>query len=148
MQNMKTSLKYLFIIAASNTLLTGCCMMRNNPTQLIEISSTPPGATATIQPSGEVVVTPSDVLLKRKTAYYAVTLKKDGYEPARAKLVRKSSGLWRNLIWIHPIGWVIGIVVDTSTGCGYELQPDKIDVKLTPLQETAPQKTGVSTNSP
>lgn len=122
--------------------------MRNAPTQLIEITSTPPGATATIQPGGAVVVTPSDVSLKRKTAYYAVTLKKDGYEPARVKLVRESSGLWRNLIWIHPVGWVIGIVVDTSTGCGYELQPDKIDVKLIPLQETVLQKSGVPTNSP
>jgi PEGA domain len=145
---MKTGLKCLFVIVASNMLLTGCCMMRNAPTQLVSITSTPPGATATIQPSGAEVVTPSDVSLKRKTAYYSVTLKKDGYEPARIKLVRKSSGLWRNLIWIHPVGWVIGIVVDTSTGCGYELQPDKIDVKFTPLQDTTPPKPVAPKNSP
>lgn len=144
---MKT-LIFLFVIAVSNTLLTGCCMMRNSTTQLVEITSSPSGATATIQPGGEEVVTPADILLKRKTSQYSITIKKEGYEPTRVKLVRNSAGLWRNFIWIHPVGWVIGVVVDTSTGAGYELKPDKIEVKLTPLPETTAQKKSASTNSP
>ncbi len=146
---MRTSLKYLFIISVSSAMFSGCCMMRNGPTQVVEITSTPTGATAHIQPGNTEIVTPSEVSLKRKTSYYVVTLNKAGYEPTRVRLARTTSGLWRNLVWIHPVGWVIGIVVDTSTGsAAYELQPQKIDVKMAPLQETTSSQKREPTDGP
>ena len=138
---MKKRLPYIFIITISGMLISGCCSMRNNTTQIVEITSTPSGATARIQPTGVEIVTPDDVLLKRKTANYTVTFKKEGYEPAKVQLVRKTSGLWRDCVWLNypPVG-IIGIIVDTSTGTAYQLQPQKIDVKLVPVQDAVKPK--------
>ena len=43
-----------------------------------------------------------------------------------------SSLLWRNIAWIHPVGWAIGVGVDLGTGAGYELAPRTVAVPLVP----------------
>ena len=43
---------------------------------------------------------------------------------------RASSSLWRNIIWIHPIGWIIGVVFDLHSGSGYDLEPESVSVEL------------------
>jgi len=63
-----------------------------------------------------------------------LTFEKEGHQPVTVFLERKaSSGLWRNAVWIHPVGWIIGVVVDLSTGSGYELQPGAVSVELPPI---------------
>jgi hypothetical protein len=112
--------------------LHGCATMVHGRTQIVEVDSAPKGATATIQPGGDVIVTPSQVSLSRKSSY-VVHFKKAGYEPASVTLVSKAStSLWRNAVWIHPVGWIIGAIVDVSTGGGYDLQPEKVEVRLVP----------------
>jgi len=124
-------------------LLTGCCYIRNERTQVVQLTSSPPGAIAQIQPGGQEVVTPAALSLERKTQYYVITFKKDGYEPTQAKLVRKSEGFWwRNLVWVHPAGWLAGVLVDSLTGAGYSVQPQNVQVNLAPAQPASvPQKT-------
>jgi hypothetical protein len=59
---------------------------------------------------------------------------KSGYWDRTVIVKRKSSsGLWRNLVWIHPVGWIIGVIVDLSTGSGYDLEPESVSIELVPL---------------
>ena len=123
--------------------------MRNGTTQIVEISSTPAGSTARIQPTGVEIVTPDSVQLRRKTAYYTVNIKKDGYESIDVKLVRTTSGLWRDwVLCIYPPVGIAGLIVDTTSGAGYEHQPQKIDVKLVPAQEAERQNRIVPSGNP
>ena len=83
------------------------------------------------------IKTPGAIVLNRKQTQI-VYLKKDGYEEASVILESSSSGLWRNVIWIHPVGWIIGVIIDLSTGSAYALEPDSIEMMLTRLPEQSP----------
>ncbi len=122
--------------------LCGCATIVNGRTQIVSVRSSPSGATVRVQSIGDEaaapavsvdqLVTPCKVVLRRKSSY-VLGLDHDGYQPASAALESKaSSSMWRNLVWIHPIGWLTGLIVDITTGAGYELRPDDVDVTLTP----------------
>ena len=120
------------LITLALIVTPGCATIVNGRTEVIGIDSLPRGATARIQPGDQMLVTPGQVVLNRKSSY-AVRVEKEGYEPASVALVSSaSSSMWRNLVWIHPVGWLIGLIVDISTGAGYDLQPDKVEVTLIP----------------
>jgi len=99
---------------------------------MVQVDSNPQGATVEIQPGGRHFETPEKALLTRR---YDQTLRfeKKGYRPQTIVIKRKaSSGLFRNIVWIHPVGWIIGVIVDLSTGSGYDLEPDAVTVDLEP----------------
>jgi hypothetical protein len=117
-------------------LLSGCLTIRRGSTQIVPVDSDPQGATVEIQPGGRIFETPEQVVLARR---YSQTLRfsKEGYQPQTILIDRKtSSGLFRNVIWIHPVGWIIGVVVDLSTGSAYDLEPGHVFVELTPAPLT------------
>jgi hypothetical protein len=117
----------LFALAGS-----GCCTMIRGRTQIVDVTSTPAGARATVQPGGDTLVTPGTIVLARKSSY-VVRLEKVGYASASVTLTsHASSSLWRNVVWIHPIGWTIGVGVDLGNGSGYDLVPGTVTVALTP----------------
>lgn len=128
----------LFVIYT--VCLHGCATMVHGRTQIVTVDSSPHGAAVRIQHQTALAIqtdtaeltTPCQVVLNRKSSY-VVHLKKEGYEPASVTLVSKaSSSLWRNAVWIHPAGWAAGAIVDVSTGGGYDLEPEKVDVTLVP----------------
>jgi hypothetical protein len=62
-----------------------------------------------------------------------MVVSKDGYRSESVVIESKSKDLWRNLIWIHPAGWLIGGIVDLSTGAARELEPGAVSVELRPV---------------
>jgi hypothetical protein len=113
---------------------TGCATMVHGTRQTVEITSTPPGSTATIQPGDKTLVTPGSATLERKGAY-VVRVTHDGYRPANGYIDRDVSGArWGNI----GFGGVIGLLIDQENGAAYELTPDPLDVRLEPLEAPAP----------
>ncbi len=127
----------IFFVASLGA--TGCRTMSRGRTQTIAVTSTPPGAKIAVEPGSlnREIKTPGAIVLSRKQTQI-VYLKKDGYEEASVILESSSSGLWRNVIWIHPVGWIIGVIIDLSTGSAYALEPDSIEMTLTRLPEQSP----------
>lgn len=113
----------------------GCATMVKGRTQVVDVRSSPAGATVRVQPTSEVLTTPCRMVLSRKSSY-VVRIEKNGYETQSVTLLSKaSSSLWRNAVWVHPIGWIIGVSIDLGTGSGYDLQPDEVNVTLSPATD-------------
>jgi hypothetical protein len=127
-------------LAASLVVLSGCALIQHGRTQVVRIESSPPGARAIVQPGGQEVTTPGDVVLQRKSSY-AVRVESEGYAPASVALVSTSSGdLWRNVVWVFPPACVAGVVTDVATGATYELKPDRVFVPLQPAPRTSARR--------
>ena len=120
------------VLLAFGFSASGCCTIVRGRTQIVEITSSPPGATATVQPAGATLTTPGSIVLPRKSSY-VVHLEKPGYSPAEVTLRSSaSSALLRNIVWVHPIGWLVGILVDVGNGSGYDLEPAAVTATLSP----------------
>src|SRR5437870_3087434 len=137
---------------ALNVGLVGCMTMTHGRSQTIEVQTSPPGARVTIRPVHGDLVSPASVTMRRKPgstinvpdaryehASYLVTASRPGYKDASVPVESKiAKGTWlRNWIWIHPVLWGIGVVVDLSTGAGYELTPSSTFLKLEPTTDGA-----------
>jgi len=107
--------------------------MRHGSRQTIEVTTSPAGAQVGLESQGLTIVSPGSLSVRRKALGSVVRIQKDGFETQRVRLVRgKAPGNWRNLVWIHPLGWIIGWIVDYSTGAAYEQSPGAISVQLEP----------------
>ena len=111
--------------------------MRGGPSQVIDIQTIPPGAKVIIQPAVGEFESPARVSLHRKLPY-TVTVSKPGFKTASVPIENKiSKGTWlRNIMWIHPLFWGAGVIVDLSTGAGYELIPKSISIEMEALTES------------
>ncbi|HEY7643155.1 MAG TPA: hypothetical protein VH814_25730 [Steroidobacteraceae bacterium] len=128
-------------LAGASLMAGGCASIVHNGNRDISINTDPPGATASIRKSGggmnEVVTvqkTPCVVSLDPRKGYfkgqsYTLRLEMQGYQPTEVELTPKMSGwYWGNLVF----GGLIGMLaVDPATGAMWNIQPDKIDHKLT-----------------
>lgn len=122
-------------LALAFTLAPGCCTMVHGTTQLVRVDSQPPGARVTVEPGGEHGTTPALLELERKHASL-VHLAAPGYTPATVPLTPHLTAGWlRNLLWIHPVGWVIGVSIDVGNGSAYALRPETVDVTLAPVPQ-------------
>ena len=127
---------------------TGCQSIRHGKQQIISIDSTPQSADVEIYPGGQRIVTPGAVVLRRRS-HYTGTVRKSGFRSETFVIQSKSKGLWRNLVWIHPVAWIIGWVIDLTNGAAYELEAGSLSVTLSPVvtselpqpewQDTSPQ---------
>jgi len=132
--------------------LASCMTMTRGRSQTIEVQTRPPGARVTVRPVRGDLVSPASVTLRRKPGStinvsipdarhehvsYLVTASRPGYKVASVAIESKvASGTWtRNLIWLHPVCWGIGVGVDLSTGAGYELTPSDILIEMEPVQQ-------------
>ncbi len=113
--------------------LAGCAtIMHQGSKQWVAITSTPTGATATIDGITKVQ-TPGQVKLKRGKDHIIV-IEKEGYEPAQALIDHEfSSWVFGNIL----LGGLIGLAVDYGTGGAYNLEPDTVSVTLTPKSASA-----------
>ncbi len=122
------------LAALLSVTLSACMTMRRPSSQVIEIKSEPSDAVVDIFPSGGHIMAPGSVSLRRKSPY-TMEISMEGYRsvsiPIQSEVSRET--WWRNLLWIHPVFWGIGVVIDISTGSGYELTPETVSVTLQPL---------------
>ena len=107
----------------------GCGSMVHGRFQDVPISSTPEGATVTInnELKGE---TPVTLKLKRKTNEYVVVIDKEGYVPFNTILTRKThAGTTAGNVLID-FGLISHFIIDRNIGGAYCLIPSEIDVEL------------------
>ena len=115
-------------------LISGCGTLSNGSTQVIQVTSAPGEATISGNPDIGMFTTPASLELERKSSY-TLTVTKEGYEPATARIAKKmKTGTLLLDILLFPIG----VIIDGVTGAWYELSPGQVTVVLeqsNPLDE-------------
>jgi hypothetical protein len=141
MKDMK-SVRYALAasVVGASLFAGGCASIVHNGNRAITINSDPPGATASVRKTGgditDVVAvekTPCTVSLDPKKSYfkgqsYTLRLELAGYQPTEVELKPSMSGwYWGNLL----LGGLIGMLaVDPATGAMWNIEPEKIERKL------------------
>jgi hypothetical protein len=120
-----------FLVCASAIWLSGCASIMRGATEGVDIESTPPGATVTVLPYGEVYETPARIEIRRKRAV-TLLIEKEGYRSTRIYLDRepdRSADLFyhANLI-LGGLG--VGMGIDRDSGALYKLVPNPVEASL------------------
>ena len=109
---------------------SGCATVVHGTTQTMDITSTPPGATATILPEGSSVTTPAKVELARKQVH-TVLFKLEGYEPETVYVNKKVSAVTGgNLL----LGGMVGAARDAQNGAAWDLDPNPVHAEMKPAK--------------
>ncbi len=121
--------KYFSAFMISVVLLSnsGCASIVSGKTSSVDIRSNPEGAAVFINEM-EMGSTPMIIDLKRKQRH-TIKVVKDGYTE-EIRTTRKGFNWWfvGNVIF----GGIVGIIVDFATGAVYKVEPEKINISLTP----------------
>ncbi len=118
------SLRFLASIAVV-ACTTGCATVITSPLQKIEVNSRPAGADVRVDGISKGT-TPAAVELPR-WRNHQVSIELEGYRPYEVKLHR-SFNPW--FLANVSNGFILGLIVDLSTGAVYELQPDEISIEM------------------
>ena len=114
-----------FFLVCPILLLTSCATLVNGSSQTITVSTTPQGATCTLDRVGVRVAvigpTPGTIRLNKSKNELTVTCTKDGYETAT---VTHSPSFSFVTLGNVIAGGLVGVVVDASTGANYEYAED------------------------
>ena len=106
-------------------LVTGCATIIHGTRQDVGISSTPTGASVTID-NLQSGTTPVFSKLRRKENH-VVRISLPGYQPIDLTLTSSVSGwVWGNV----AIGGLIGLAVDAISGGMYKLSPEELSAAL------------------
>ena len=130
----------LIAIPLSLLALSGCASIVSGSSQVVSVSTTPPGATCEVArrgaPLGVINATPGMVHIGKSAADLNVTCTKPGYETATAATPSSFNGwTFGNLI----LGGAIGIVVDVATGADFDYPPlVQVSMKAKPDPTQAP----------
>lgn len=131
--------KFVYSLALSASMLSGCASIMGDRTQLVPISSTPSDANVLIvdEKGNEVFSgkTPTSVSLQKSDGSYwggknfTVKISKDGYKKQTISITSNPNGWYigGNIIFGGLIGWFI---VDPMNGGMYTLSPDDISTNL------------------
>jgi|GEM_PF-3408475 len=103
--------KFIYLIIISCFFLTGCCTIKRQSYQLVNISSNPSGANIILDGHFEGV-TPQTLNMEVKKSHH-VTLEKEGYQTQEFYLKSKVSLLKLSSNFIFPL---TGFVAGTGTG--------------------------------
>jgi uncharacterized protein YceK len=110
---------------AALLLISGCATIIHGTRQDVGISSTPTGASVTID-SLQSGTTPVFSKLRRKDNH-VVRISLAGYQPIDLTLTSSVSGwVWGNI----AIGGLIGLAVDAISGGMYKLSPEELSAAL------------------
>jgi uncharacterized protein YceK len=113
------------LIGMVGLLTTGCATVIHGTRQDVGISSTPTGASVTID-SIQSGTTPVFAKLRRKENH-VVSITLPGYQPMDLTLMSSVSGwVWGNI----AIGGLIGLAVDAISGGMYKLSPEELSAAL------------------
>jgi len=115
----------LMVIVSLILISFGCATIMHGTSQDIGISSTPSGASVTID-GKSYGKTPVVADLRRKDNHI-IKIEMPGYKPFEATVVRRTSGwVWGNILF----GGLIGLAVDAISGGLYKLTPDNVAATL------------------
>jgi len=120
---MKLRIVVMATLIASLTV--GCASIMHGSSQKVGISSSPTGATVSVdnKPLGN---TPVFADLKRGEEH-VVTIEMPGYDKAQLTITKSVSGwVWGNIVF----GGFIGLAVDAITGGLYNLSPEQLNAEL------------------
>ena len=126
------------LFAISLTHLVGCASILLGPTEEITITSEPSGAELSLLPTGQTVITPASLHLKKKTDY-TVRARLECHDVETAYIesgphfliaTNLLFGLW------SPIGFLI----DLTNSRGYDLEPEEIHFLLRKLPDCPPEE--------
>jgi hypothetical protein len=134
---MVTKLKNVLLLGIAALMANGCATIMTGTTEKIRFTSTPPGATAKVA-SGQEVTTPGDLDLQRDRSY-EVRFEKEGCLPAR-RSINQTSNNW--FIGNVLLGGLIGMLVDSSNGAAYHLEPRVVDATLPGCVDHSDASTG------
>jgi hypothetical protein len=125
--------------------LSGCCTIIKWPSQTVEVTTTPPGAKYKLEqlvaiiskeaPEGRILLsegtTPASLSLHRNDCFFLLTLSQEGRETTEVpiEIAGTSGWIWLNLL----VGGIVGIIVDAATGSAILLEPEEVNVTLTPV---------------
>ncbi len=113
-------------------LLPGCATVVSGANQVVSVSTSPPGATCSIDRGGALVgsvpSTPGVLPIGKSGRDLTVTCTKPGYQTARTVSASSFNGwTFGNLV----VGGLIGVAIDASTGANFDYPP-LIDVAMLP----------------
>lgn len=121
--------------------LSGCATIVHSGPRVIDVASSPPGATVSVYDRSNTLVmtntTPFVAQLSTKFGYfkaqsYRLVFEMKGHATAEAKIDSSLSGWYfGNLLFGGLVGMII---VDPLTGAMYNLEPERIEQTLTPPQ--------------
>lgn len=118
----------LLITTSFCLLLSGCATLVHGPTQIVPVTTKPPGATILVDGKDSQYVSPCDLILERKTGHI-LKISKEGYQDAIVDIEAVISKIaLGNVI----VGGIPGLAVDAATGAINHLFPEKVDVTLSP----------------
>ncbi|GAB4237627.1 MAG: hypothetical protein Tsb0034_12840 [Ekhidna sp.] len=115
--------------------LTNCASIIHGPTQVVDFSSQPTGASVTID-GKEYGNTPQSITLRRMgrskdeakpKQEYQVKIAMEGYYPYEVKIKREMDGWFLGNILF---GGIIGIIIDAANGSMYKLTPDQVIAQM------------------
>ena len=109
--------------------LAGCATILRGTNQAVTVTSDPPGADVTDQPSGDTFTTPATVKLSR-AQYHTLHARKSGYKPQQLPMRREASvGYW----FADGLGTLfIGTAIDFGTGAIFNIKPRTVHLVLEP----------------
>ena len=113
------------LAAALVVFTTGCATIMHGSKQDIAVSSTPSGATVSVD-NQQMGTTPTTVNLTRKDRH-VISIEAPGYRKYDLQLTRGTSGwVWGNLVF----GGIPGLAIDAITGGLYKLTPTEVNATL------------------
>jgi len=136
-------LRSMTALACLISLFTsGCATLVGHDSQSITVSSQPPEADLKVvdDDDGQIVFrgkTPTVMTLNKSSGHffggktYTVTLSKEGFAPQEIHITHHANG-WYKFGNIFPAGPIGYFAVDPFHGAMYDLDPDAIDLTLTP----------------
>lgn len=120
-----------FLMCISAIWLSGCASIMRGATEWVDIESTPPGATVTVLPYGDVYETPARIEIRRKRAV-TLFIEKEGYRSTRIYLDRepdRAADLFYNANLIFG-ALAVGMGIDQDSGALYKLVPNPVEASL------------------
>jgi uncharacterized protein len=129
-----------FAVLALVALLPACATVVEGTSDTVTLSTTPAGATCTVDRNGErvaaVAATPGSVRISKSRHDLNVTCTKEGYQPATTAASSRFTGsTFGNVI----AGGVIGVVVDAASGANNRYPSDvRIELAENPAPPPPP----------
>ncbi len=122
---MKKQILFFLTILLGAILIAGCCSIIHGTKQEIGLSSSPSGASVTVN-GQQMGTTPVTLDLKRNGSH-KIAIEMEGYQPYEITLTKSVSGwVWGNVLF----GGLIGLAVDAIDGAIYKLKPDTIQAQM------------------
>jgi hypothetical protein len=138
------------LLLAPLALLSACATMIEGTSDNITVTTTPAGATCTVDREGQrvgaVAATPGSIRVDKSRHDLSVTCGKEGYVSSTSTVEASFTGTtFANIL----LGGVVGVVVDAASGANSKYPADiRVDLAETPRPAAAPMQGQVPAGMP